>query len=55
MKLRHDVIKQLLKDGIIAIDYVKSKLNSADSLTKFMGRKLILQTSIKMDLRPIDS
>ncbi|XP_075089919.1 secreted RxLR effector protein 161-like [Nicotiana tabacum] len=45
MKLRHDVIKQLLRDGIIFIDYVKSEVNLADPLTKPMGRKLILQTS----------
>ncbi|KAF3667319.1 putative anthocyanidin 3-O-glucosyltransferase 2-like [Capsicum annuum] len=53
MKLRHDVIKQLLRDGIISIDFVKSELNSADSLTKSVGRKLIPQTSKEMGLRPI--
>ena len=41
-ELRHDVVEQLLKDVIIAIDYVKSELNSIDSLTKSVGRKLIL-------------
>ncbi|WMV27108.1 hypothetical protein MTR67_020493 [Solanum verrucosum] len=55
MKLRHDVIRHMLKDEIIAIDYVKSKLNSTDSLTKSVGRRLIFQTSIEMGLRPIDS
>ena len=34
MRLRHDVVKQLLKDGIISIHYVKSKVNSVDPLTK---------------------
>ncbi|KAF3638194.1 putative pre-mRNA-processing factor 6-like [Capsicum annuum] len=34
MKLRHNIVKQLLRDEIIFIDYVKSELNSADSLTK---------------------
>ncbi|XP_055804392.1 uncharacterized protein LOC129873336 [Solanum dulcamara] len=51
MKLRHDVVKQLLRDGIISIDYVTSELNSADSLTKPVERKLILQTSKEMGLR----
>ena len=55
MKLRHNVVNQLLKDGVIAIDYVKSKLILADSLTKSVGRKLILQTSIERSLRPINS
>lgn len=52
MKLRRDVVK-LLEDEIISIDYVKSEMNSANSLTKLMGRKLILQTSKEMGLRPI--
>ncbi|XP_075108911.1 uncharacterized protein LOC142180744 [Nicotiana tabacum] len=42
MKLRYDVIKQLLRDGIISIDYVKSEINLTDPLTKPVGRKLIL-------------
>ncbi|WMV46802.1 hypothetical protein MTR67_040187 [Solanum verrucosum] len=53
MKLRHDVVKQLSRDGVISIDYVKSELNSANSLTKPVGRKLILQSSKEMGLRPI--
>jgi len=28
--LRHDVVKQLLKDEIISINYVKSEMNLAD-------------------------
>jgi len=52
MKLRYDVIKQLLRDGIISIDYVKSEINLVDPLTKPVGRKLILQTSKEMGLRP---
>ncbi|XP_071939234.1 uncharacterized protein [Coffea arabica] len=52
MRLRHDVVKQLLRDGIISIDYVKSELNLADPLTKPVGRKLILQTIKEMGLRP---
>ncbi|XP_071933569.1 uncharacterized protein [Coffea arabica] len=52
MRLRHDVVKQLLRDGIISIDFVKSELNLADPLTKPVGRKLILQTTREMGLRP---
>ena len=46
-------MKQLLKDGIISIDYVKSEVNLADPLTKPLGRKLILETSSGMGLKPI--
>ena len=42
--LRHEVVKQLLKDGIISIDYVKLEVNLADPLTKPLRRKLILET-----------
>ncbi|XP_071928133.1 uncharacterized protein [Coffea arabica] len=52
MRLRHDVVKQLLRDGIISIDFVKSELNLADPLTKPVGRKLILQTTREMGLGP---
>ncbi|XP_071928182.1 uncharacterized protein [Coffea arabica] len=52
MRLRHDVVKQLLRNGIISIDFVKSELNLADPLTKPVGRKLILQTTREMGLRP---
>ena len=53
IRLRHEVVKQLLKDGIISIDYVKSEVNLADPLTKPLGRKLILETSSGMGLKPV--
>ena len=53
IRLRHEVVKQLLKDGIISIDYVKLKVNLVDPLTKPLGRKLILETSSGMGLKPI--
>ncbi|KAG8657733.1 hypothetical protein MANES_03G098716v8, partial [Manihot esculenta] len=43
--LRHNVIKQLPKNGTISIDYVKSEVNLADPLTKHLGRKLIDEIS----------
>ena len=51
--LRHEVVKHMLKDGIIFIDYVKSEVNLVDLLTKPLGRKLILETSSGMGLKPI--
>ena len=53
IRLRHDVIKQLLKDGIISIDYVKSEINLADPLTKPLGRKMISETSREIGLIPV--
>ncbi|XP_043817370.1 uncharacterized protein LOC122725021 [Manihot esculenta] len=53
IRLRHNVIKQLLKDETISIDYVKSEVNLADPLTKPLGRKIIDETSRGMGLEPI--
>ena len=53
IRLRHEVVKQMLKDGIISIYYVKSEVNLAYHLTKPLRRKLILETSSEMRLKPI--
>ena len=53
IRLRHKVVKQLLKDEIISIDYVKSEVNLVDPLTKPLGRTLILETSSGMGLKPL--
>ena len=47
------MIKQLQKDGIISIDYVKSEVNLADPLTKPLSKKLIEETSRGMGLKAI--
>ncbi|GJX40899.1 retrovirus-related pol polyprotein from transposon TNT 1-94, partial [Tanacetum coccineum] len=38
---RHNSIRQLLSTGVISIDYVKSKDNIADPLTKGLSRELV--------------
>jgi len=53
IQLRHNLAKQLLKKGTIFIDYVKSKWNLADPLTKPLGRNMILETSRGMRLKPL--
>ena len=45
IQLRHNVVKQLLKDGKIFIDYMKSEGNLTDPWTKPLGRNMILETS----------
>ena len=50
IRLRHEVVKQLLKNGIISIYYVKLEVNLVDPLTKHLGRKLILETLSRMEL-----
>ena len=43
-------MKHLLKSGTISIDYVKSEQKLADTLTKPLRRKLILETSRGMEM-----
>jgi len=53
IQLRHNLVKHLLKSGTISIDYVKSERNLAGPLTKPLGRKMILETSMGMGLKPL--
>ncbi|KAM1493880.1 hypothetical protein ACFX10_025604 [Malus domestica] len=53
IRRRHNTIRQLLKNGIISIDYVKSKENIADPLTKGLPREQIKFSSRGMGLKPI--
>ena len=49
------MVKQLLKDGTISIDYVKLEENLADPLIKPLGKKMILETSRGMRLKPLEN
>ena len=48
------LLRQLLSSGIITIDYVKSKDNIADPLTKGLTREMVAKTSRVMGLRPLN-
>ena len=52
ISLRHEYIKQLIKDGVISIVYVKSSSNLADHFIKGLSRELVKVTSIGMGLKP---
>ena len=39
MRLRHSIVRQLIDHGIMSLDYVRSKMNLADPLTKLLNRK----------------
>ena len=53
IRRRHNTIRQLLSTGIISIDYVKSKDNIADPLTKGLNRELVEKSWKGMELKPI--
>ena len=50
---RHNTIRQLLLNGIISLDYVKSKDNITDPLTIGLNRELVEKSSKGMRLKPI--
>ncbi|KAF3648173.1 hypothetical protein FXO38_18296 [Capsicum annuum] len=49
---RHNTVRELLSSGIITVDYVKSKDNVSDPLTKGLSREGMERTSKEMGLRP---
>ena len=53
IRRRHNSIRQLLSTGVISIDYVKSKDNIADPLTKGLSRELVSKSSKGMGLKPL--
>ncbi|KAL2252620.1 UNVERIFIED_CONTAM: Retrovirus-related Pol polyprotein from transposon TNT 1-94, partial [Sesamum indicum] len=54
IRTRHEAVKELLKNGIISLDYVRSERNLADPLTKGLTRRIIFESSIAMELKPLD-
>ena len=53
MRLRHNIVKQLINNSVIALEFVRSKKNLADLLTKGLSRKLVHDASRGMGLKPI--
>lgn len=54
IRIRHSSVKQLLKNGVIALEYVRSRKNLANLFTKGLTRRVILETSRGMGLKPRD-
>ena len=52
IKRRHNSVRQLLSSGIITIDYVKSKDNVSDLLTKGLNREGVEKSSMGIGLWP---
>ena len=53
IRRRHNTIRQLLSTGVITIDYVKSKDNIADPLTKGLNRELVDKSSRGIGMKPM--
>ena len=50
---KHNTVRQLLSNGIISIDYIKSKDNIADPLTKGLSGERVNCSLRGMGLKPI--
>ena len=51
--LRHSYVKNLIRDGVITVDFVRSSQNLADPLTKGLARDLVHKTTKGMGLKSI--
>jgi len=51
--LRHSYVRQLIKDGVITMDYVRSAQNLVDPLTKGLASDLMIKTARRMVLKSI--
>ena len=54
IRRRHNTIKQLLSSGVISIQYIKSKANLADPLTKGLPIEQVKFTSRGMGLKALE-
>ena len=54
ISLRHNIVRQLVEEDIITVDYVKLCTNLADHFTKGLSKDLIHKTSFEMGLKPIE-
>ena len=50
---RHNTVRQLLSNSIISIDYIKSKDNIMDPLTKGLSAKYVNYSARGIGLKPI--
>ena len=53
IRCKHNNIRQVLSTRVISLDYVKSKDNIVDSLTKGLNIELVEKSSRGMGIKPI--
>ena len=51
--VRHSYVREMIKDGCVTIDFVRSNLNLADTFTKPLPRDLLNKMNKGMGLKPI--
>ncbi|GKC27584.1 hypothetical protein Tco_1034878 [Tanacetum coccineum] len=51
LKVRHSMIRELIINGVVSIEFVRSQQNLADHLTKGLARDLVLKSAEGMGLK----
>ena len=51
--VRHSMIRELITNGVISIEFVRTQQNLADHLTKGLGRDLVNKSVVGMGLKSI--
>ncbi|GKF63953.1 hypothetical protein Tco_0187401, partial [Tanacetum coccineum] len=51
--VRHNMVHELITNGVISVDFVRSQQNLADHLTKGLARDLVHKSAIRMGLKSI--
>ncbi|GKD75776.1 hypothetical protein Tco_1334058 [Tanacetum coccineum] len=49
--VRHNMVRELITNGVIFVDFVRSQQNLADHLTKGLARDLVYKSAIGMGLK----
>ena len=52
-RLRHNIVRELISNDVITMEFVQSEKNLVDPLTKGLTRQLIYDTSKGWDLSPL--
>lgn len=53
IRIRHAIVRDFLKNGVITLDFVKSESNLADPLTKGLARRQVHESSRGMGLKSV--
>ena len=51
--MRHESVRTLIESGVITMEFVRSERNISDPLTKGLNRRLVLDTSSEVGLKPV--
>ena len=52
IRLRHNIVRQLIDNGVMSLDFVRSERKLADPLTKPLAIRLVSETSRGIGLIP---